>query len=58
MQETVEEFGETVYCLFCNDPITGHFRGTAFVKFKEKESAERLIEQSSKVSTTESTLSI
>ena len=50
MQEVVEEFGETVYSLFCNDPVTGHFKGTAFVKFKKKESAEKLIEQSSKVS--------
>lgn len=45
----MEEYGETVYCLLCMDPYTDHPKGTAFVKFKEKESAEKLIEESEKV---------
>lgn len=48
LQEIAQEYGKTVYCLFCNDSITGHFKGTAFVKFKEKESADKLIEESLK----------
>lgn len=40
-----ENFGETVYCLICKDKETGDPRGTAFVKFKEAETAAKCLEE-------------
>lgn len=38
-----ENFGETTYCLICKDKETGESRGTAFVKFKDPESATKCL---------------
>lgn len=40
-----ENFGETVYCLICKDKETGESKGTAFVKFKEAENAEKCLSE-------------
>lgn len=39
-----ENWGETVYCLICKDRETGESKGTAFVKFKDIESAATCLE--------------
>ncbi|GFS36529.1 RNA-binding protein 28 [Trichonephila inaurata madagascariensis] len=46
LEEAMEEYGDCEYCLLCVDPLTNHPKGTAFVKFKEKTSAEKLIHAS------------
>ncbi|GFR09182.1 RNA-binding protein 28 [Trichonephila clavata] len=46
LQEAMEEYGECEYCLLCVDPLTNHPKGTGFVKFKEKSSADNLIHAS------------
>ncbi|XP_063236385.1 RNA-binding protein 28 [Bacillus rossius redtenbacheri] len=43
LRECVEQFGEVIYALVCIDPLTEHSKGTGFVKFKGKESAERCL---------------
>jgi RNA recognition motif-containing protein len=40
-----ENFGPTVYCLICKDKETGESKGTAFVKFKEPETAAKCLEE-------------
>ncbi|GIY87284.1 RNA-binding protein 28 [Caerostris extrusa] len=46
LRDAMEEYGECIYSLLCIDPLTDHPKGTAFVKFKEKASADKLIEKS------------
>ncbi|GFS65483.1 RNA-binding protein 28 [Trichonephila clavipes] len=46
LEEALEEYGDCEYCLLCVDPLTNHPKGTAFVKFKEKSNAEKLIHAS------------
>ncbi|CAG2059089.1 unnamed protein product, partial [Timema podura] len=36
----MEQFGSVFYALICVDPLTEHSKGTGFVKFQTKESAE------------------
>nr|CAD7591739.1 unnamed protein product [Timema genevievae] len=36
----MEQFGPVFYALICVDPLTEHSKGTGFVKFQTKESAE------------------
>lgn len=46
LKEYIEKnFGEAVYCLICKDKETGESKGTAFVKFKSVESAERCLNE-------------
>lgn len=40
-----ENFGETVYCLICRDKETKESKGTGFVKFKEKETAQKCLDE-------------
>lgn len=40
-----ENFGETTYCLTCKDKETGESKGTAFVKFKKAEDAEKCLSE-------------
>ncbi|XP_059482692.1 RNA-binding protein 28 [Neocloeon triangulifer] len=44
LRECVGKFGPISYALICVDPVTEHSRGTAFVKFKNKESADKCLE--------------
>ncbi|GIY00296.1 RNA-binding protein 28 [Caerostris darwini] len=46
LRDAMEEYGECIYSLLCMDPLTDHPKGTAFVKFKEKANADKLIEKS------------
>ncbi|XP_075222942.1 RNA-binding protein 28 [Lycorma delicatula] len=43
LKECVKQFGPLFYALICIDPITEHSRGTAFVKFQNKEDAEKCL---------------
>ncbi|KAG8225028.1 hypothetical protein J437_LFUL000005, partial [Ladona fulva] len=43
LKEFMEKFGPVHYALICKDPLTDHSRGTAFVKFKNKESADKCL---------------
>ncbi|XP_054159617.1 RNA-binding protein 28-like [Oppia nitens] len=47
LNEFMQTFGETLYCKLCIDRMTEHSKGTAFVKFKNKEDADRCLESSS-----------
>lgn len=40
-----ENFGETVYCLICKDKETGESKGTAFVKFKSADDANKCLSE-------------
>lgn len=40
LAEVMGEFGPLIYCLICRDQVSGHPKGTAFVRFKSKESAD------------------
>lgn len=42
--ELMEQFGAVEYCKFCIDENTEHPKGSAFVKFVEKVSAEKCLE--------------
>lgn len=46
LQEFFSEYGEVEYCLVCVDKETGHSKGSAFVKFKSKEDADKCLEAS------------
>ncbi|XP_054716189.1 RNA-binding protein 28-like [Uloborus diversus] len=48
LEELMEEYGECEYCLLCIDKLTEHPKGTAFVKFKEKDAAQKLVTDSEK----------
>nr|XP_015918708.1 RNA-binding protein 28 isoform X2 [Parasteatoda tepidariorum] len=48
LRESLERYGDCEYCLICVDPVTEHSKGTAFVKFKSKASADKLLEESMK----------
>ncbi|KAJ9592493.1 hypothetical protein L9F63_015909, partial [Diploptera punctata] len=43
LKTCMEQFGVVIYALVCTDPVTEHSRGTAFVKFQKKESAEECL---------------
>lgn len=43
LRECVKQFGPIFYALVCVDPVTEHSRGTAFVKFKNQEDAEKCL---------------
>ncbi|KDR23731.1 RNA-binding protein 28 isoform X3 [Zootermopsis nevadensis] len=43
LKTCVEQFGQVIYALVCTDPITEHSKGTAFVKFQTKESAQQCL---------------
>lgn len=43
IKELCQKYGPIVYALINIDPISGHSKGTAFVKFKTKESADLLL---------------
>ncbi|KFM79965.1 RNA-binding protein 28, partial [Stegodyphus mimosarum] len=47
LRNAMEAFGKCEYCLLCIDQLTDHPKGTAFVKFKEKTSADMVIQESS-----------
>lgn len=40
-----QNFGETVYCLICKDKETGESKGTAFVKFKSADDADKCLSE-------------
>uniref|UniRef100_A0A1B6MTY9 RRM domain-containing protein n=1 Tax=Graphocephala atropunctata TaxID=36148 RepID=A0A1B6MTY9_9HEMI len=42
-QECMEQFGPVFYALVCKDKLTEHSRGSGFVKFKEKDDAEKCL---------------
>ncbi|GBL91996.1 RNA-binding protein 28 [Araneus ventricosus] len=46
LEEEMAKYGEYEYCVLVRDQLTDHPKGSAFVKFKRKETAEKLIEQS------------
>lgn len=43
LRTCMEQFGQVIYALVCVDPDTEHSKGTAFVKFQKKESAEECL---------------
>lgn len=47
LNELFKEFGELEYCIICMDKVTEHSKGTAFVKFKNKEDADKCVEKAS-----------
>ncbi|XP_054259765.1 RNA-binding protein 28-like [Macrosteles quadrilineatus] len=42
-KECMEKFGPTFYALVCKDKLTEHFKGSGFVKYKNKEDAEKCL---------------
>lgn len=44
LQELMKEFGDFEYCVVCVDHVTGHPKGSAFVKFRESSSADSCLE--------------
>ncbi|XP_055951146.1 RNA-binding protein 28-like [Argiope bruennichi] len=46
LEEEMAKYGEYEYCVLVRDQLTDHPKGSAFVKFKTKESAEKLVKQS------------
>ncbi|KAF4527519.1 hypothetical protein B566_EDAN015619 [Ephemera danica] len=47
LKKCMQKFGPVVYALICTDPLTEHSRGSAFVKFQKKESADACIKSGS-----------
>ncbi|KAK2581868.1 hypothetical protein KPH14_002331 [Odynerus spinipes] len=43
LKQYMEQFGPVYYALICVDPLTEHSKGTAFVKFKNVEDAEKCL---------------
>ncbi|KAK0099071.1 hypothetical protein PV326_008385 [Microctonus aethiopoides] len=43
LKECMEQFGPVYYALVCIDPLTEHSKGTAFVKFRNVEDAEKCL---------------
>lgn len=43
LKQFIEQFGPVYYALVCIDPLTEHSKGTAFVKFKNLEDAEKCL---------------
>lgn len=43
LKKYMEQFGSVLYALICMDSVTEHSKGTAFVKFKYKEDAEKCL---------------
>lgn len=58
LEEEFEKYGEIDYCIIVYDKETGHSKGCAFVKFKEKESADNCIEDIEKLIAADSALKI
>ncbi|CAL1283684.1 unnamed protein product [Larinioides sclopetarius] len=46
LEEEMAKYGDYEYCVLVRDQLTDHPKGSAFVKFKRKESAEKLVAQS------------
>ena len=46
LNEVMVQFGPTVYCKICVDPLTEHSKGSAFIKFENKEDADKCIKAS------------
>ncbi|XP_022903891.2 RNA-binding protein 28 [Onthophagus taurus] len=44
LKQCMLQFGPVFYALICIDKLTEHSKGTAFVKFKNKEDAEKCLE--------------
>ncbi|XP_054256830.1 RNA-binding protein 28-like [Macrosteles quadrilineatus] len=42
-KECMEKFGPTFYALVCKDKLTEHSKGSGFVKYKNKEDAEKCL---------------
>ncbi|XP_066591352.1 RNA-binding protein 28 [Prorops nasuta] len=49
LKEYVEKFGPVFYALVCMDPLTEHSRGTAFVKFRNVQDAEKMLHAGSEL---------
>ena len=47
--EEFEKFGEIEYCKIVMDRETGHSKGCAFLKFKEKDAADECIKEMEKL---------
>lgn len=45
LADLFKQFGDLEYCIICMDKLTEHSKGTAFVKFKNKEDANKCIEK-------------
>lgn len=43
LKNFMKQFGWVDYCLICVDKTTGHSKGSAFVRFKKKESADKCL---------------
>ncbi|XP_033218547.1 RNA-binding protein 28-like [Belonocnema kinseyi] len=43
LKDCMEQFGPVFYALVCVDPLTEHSKGTAFVKFRNVEDAEKCL---------------
>ncbi|XP_043267883.1 RNA-binding protein 28 [Venturia canescens] len=43
LRERMEQYGPVYYALICMDPLTEHSKGTAFVKFRNVEDAEKCL---------------
>lgn len=50
LKEAMEEFGEVTLAILCTFKDSGHPTGTAFVHFKDKESADKVLEALESVS--------
>ncbi|XP_047004070.1 RNA-binding protein 28 [Schistocerca americana] len=58
LKSCMEQFGPVVYALICIDPLTEHSKGTAFVKFKEKENAEECLKAGTELTLNNQTLDV
>lgn len=58
LKTCMELFGPVIYALICIDPVTEHSKGTAFVKFQTKESAERCLAAGTELSLLDHTLDV
>jgi nucleolar protein 4 len=58
LQECFKKFGPIKYALIVRDPVSGHSKGTGFVRFLRKESVEVCLTQSNKIILQDFTLEI
>lgn len=58
LKSCMEQFGPVIYALICIDPLTEHSKGTAFVKFKEKEHAEECLRAGTELTLNNQTLDV
>lgn len=49
LKKCMEQFGPVYYALICMDPLTEYSKGTAFVKFKNVEDAEKCLSAGSEL---------